>query len=676
MEWIISYIIFALIGIPVIIFLCRRPLSRKPWRWSFGLFGVALFGLLFYAFSLKPDEHPGEMDVEAFAEIPVQFQGRIMPIDTAARTTLRSIRGRESVPTPSGGTLHAIDWLLWKMAKPAEEAKLPVFRIDHPEVKALFNLDESRKYFSYEELFPTLENIQENIGELPPDSSDYSVYEQQLVKTLNAIQQYNQVGSSFHPGINRSDINPLDLMQVFRNWNAILRIAASNAAQLQQGNELGEQEAQFMAVIRNIVPLVQMMADPTGRLAVIPPIQAEAQDDETTAGAPWLTLGGALTETLQSGATSQAVQAYADLIIAYSENNPQDFDNAVQTLRTLTSAEAPSDRVAFEEDFNRMSPFYTGTVAYVLGLILLFLSWLRWPTKFPVSEMLRQGVFWLFLLTFVLHSWGLLARMIIMERPAPVTNLYSSAVFIGWAACGLGLLLEQIYRNSFGLLIAGVIGFCTLIIALGLGVSGDTMEAMRAVLDSNFWLATHVVTITLGYVPMFIAGVLAIVFIVRGVFFKGLNRESAKALSQMTYGILAFALILSFIGTFLGGVWADQSWGRFWGWDPKENGALMIVLWIALIFHARISGMIRERGLMVLTIGGSMITAWSWFGTNQLGIGLHSYGFTDSGHFWLMTFWASQLLFILIGCLPKSVWRSRETLFLSRNASEGKALKT
>ncbi len=670
MEWIVSYIIFAVIGIPVIVVLCRRPVSRKPWRWSFGLGGAALFGLLFYAFSLKPDEHPGQMDVEAFAEIPVQFQGRIMPVDTAARTTLRSIRGRESVPAPSGETLHAIDWLLWKMAKPEEEAKLPVFRIDHPEVKALFNLDDSRKYFSYEELLPTLENIRENIGELPENPEEYSVYEQQLVKTLNAIQQYNQIGSSFHPGINRPDINALDLVQIFGNWNSILRIAASNAALMQQGQELGEQETQFMAILRTVVPLVQMMADPRGRLAVIPPVDADAADDETTAGAPWLTLGGALMETFETGTTYEAVQAYANLIVAYNQGEAVAFDNAVRTLHSLTEEAAPVGRVAFEEDFNRVSPFYTGTVAYVLGLVLLFLSWLRWPEKFPVSEMLRQGVFWLFLLTFILHSWGLLARMIIMERPAPVTNLYSSAVFIGWAACGLGLLLEQIYRNSFGLLIAGVIGFCTLIIAMGLGVSGDTMEAMRAVLDSNFWLATHVVTITLGYVPMFIAGVLAIVFIVRGVFFKGMTRENAKALAQMTYGILAFALILSFIGTFLGGVWADQSWGRFWGWDPKENGALMIVLWIALIFHARIGGMIREKGLMVLTIGGSMITAWSWFGTNQLGIGLHSYGFTDSGHFWLMAFWASQLLFILIGSLPKSVWRSRETLFLSRRSTE------
>jgi len=86
----------------------------------------------------------------------------------------------------------------------------------------------------------------------------------------------------------------------------------------------------------------------------------------------------------------------------------------------------------------------------------------------------------------------------------------------------------------------------------------------------------------------------------------------------------------------------------------------MIVLWAALILHARIAGVARERGLMVLTLFGSMITAWSWFGTNQLGIGLHSYGFTDAGHFWLLVFWGSQLLLIGLALVPVRFWRSQQ----------------
>jgi len=126
----------------------------------------------------------------------------------------------------------------------------------------------------------------------------------------------------------------------------------------------------------------------------------------------------------------------------------------------------------------------------------------------------------------------------------------------------------------------------------------------------------------------------------------------------MVYGVVCFCLVFSTIGTILGGVWANDSWGRFWGWDPKENGALMIVLWTALILHARWGGMVRSRGIAVLSVFGGIITAWSWFGVNQLGVGLHSYGFTDSITFWLLVFVGSQLAIIGLGLLPRGMWRS------------------
>jgi hypothetical protein len=127
----------------------------------------------------------------------------------------------------------------------------------------------------------------------------------------------------------------------------------------------------------------------------------------------------------------------------------------------------------------------------------------------------------------------------------------------------------------------------------------------------------------------------------------------------MIYGIICFATLFSFVGTILGGIWADQSWGRFWGWDPKENGALLIVLWNALVLHARWSGMARQRGIAVLAVAGNIITAWSWFGTNMLGVGLHSYGFMDSAVFWMLMFVLSQLILIGIGSIPPRHWRSR-----------------
>ncbi len=137
--------------------------------------------------------------------------------------------------------------------------------------------------------------------------------------------------------------------------------------------------------------------------------------------------------------------------------------------------------------------------------------------------------------------------------------------------------------------------------------------------------------------------------------------ETAKSLARMVYGIVCFATLFSFIGTVLGGIWADQSWGRFWGWDPKENGALLIVIWNATILHARWGGLVRERGLMNLAVFGNIVTSWSWFGVNMLGIGLHSYGFTDAAFRWLMLFVGSQVCIILLGLMPAKFWRSFQT---------------
>ena len=258
---------------------------------------------------------------------------------------------------------------------------------------------------------------------------------------------------------------------------------------------------------------------------------------------------------------------------------------------------------------------------------------------------------------FLIHTGGLFVRVVLEGRP-PVTNLYSSAVFVGWCAVLLGIVLERLYRTGLAGLGASLIGFTTQIIAHHLAQQGDTMEMMRAVLDSNFWLATHVVTITVGYGSTFLSGALGIVYILRGLFSRKFSEPSAQTLGGVVYGIVCFSAFFSFVGTVLGGIWADQSWGRFWGWDPKENVALMIVLWSALILHARWAQLVSRRGLMVLAVFGNIITALSWFGVNMLGIGLHSYGFMDKAFPWLAAFVISQALVMALGSLPDRFWAS------------------
>ncbi|MCP4454795.1 MAG: cytochrome c biogenesis protein CcsA, partial [Planctomycetes bacterium] len=132
----------------------------------------------------------------------------------------------------------------------------------------------------------------------------------------------------------------------------------------------------------------------------------------------------------------------------------------------------------------------------------------------------------------------------------------------------------------------------------------------------------------------------------------GITKKDEAMLTSILWGVLAFGLFFSFTGTVLGGIWADQSWGRFWGWDPKENGALLVVAWIAIIMHARFTGWIRLRGMMVMAVIGNMITAFAWFGVNMMGVGMHAYAFMDGGLKWLLIFVASQAVLACLAFIP------------------------
>ena len=371
----------------------------------------------------------------------------------------------------------------------------------------------------------------------------------------------------------------------------------------------------------------------------------------------WQNLGENLTTAGHTAHLHPVIAQYADLADAYTSNDSASFNSTVQEMTTQFEKLAPKMEydlrsVNFEYSFNEMQPFYRAMTLYVLVFLLVLLSWLWNP------RLLTTIAFWLMAGCLILHTAGLVSRIWIQARP-PVTNLYSSAIFIGWGAVVLGLVFERLHKNGIGAAAGSIVGFVTLIIAHHLGMGGDTMEMMQAVLDTNIWLATHVVVITLGYTAMFLAGILGIVFLIRGLVDSSFQKKTARSMSSMVYGITCFAVLFSFVGTMLGGIWADQSWGRFWGWDPKENGALLIVIWSAIVLHARWGGLVRERGIMMLSIFGNIVTAWSWFGTNLLQEGLHAYGFSNAGFFWLVkVFVPSQILLLLIGALPKSIWRS------------------
>ena len=136
------------------------------------------------------------------------------------------------------------------------------------------------------------------------------------------------------------------------------------------------------------------------------------------------------------------------------------------------------------------------------------------------------------------------------------------------------------------------------------------------------------------------------------------KQELLREVAGNVRGLALLALFFTMLGTILGGIWGDQSWGRFWGWDPKENGALMIVFWNAIVLHARWAGMVRERGMAALAILGNVVTLWSWEGVNQLGVGLHFYGFIEGRLQIIMIIALIHCLLAALAFIPVTAWAS------------------
>ncbi len=574
-----------------------------------------------------------------FGRLPVLMDGRFQPFDSVARNSLLQMRARQAVEvTGSNETLSATAWLIEVMMKPEQADNRKVFRIDNGEVLAMLKLPESQKYYSLNELRPSLDEIQKQAERIDSiDASKRTVFESQLMKLDGALSLYQRLQLSLKPP--EVDDFAAELAD-YQN-----SIAPGIAAVQARGAGEKYDHAAFGAFVGYMsgFETVASYALPN----VIPPSDPNVPQDL------WQNIGTNLMASAGTGQISAPAQAYAAMVTAWRANRPADFNQALAQYHIwLDDRFAAQVKKAREEFFfSAFEPFYKAMVIYVLALVLALCSWVN------MSEVLRRSAFYLVALAWVIHTFGLGFRMYLEGRP-PVTNLYSSAIFIGWGAVILGMVLEKIYHDGIGCVVAAFAGFVTQIIAHNLALSGDTMEMMRAVLDTNFWLATHVVTVTLGYASTFVAGFLAIIYVLRGLFTTTLDPQTAKSLGRMVYGIVCFATLFSFIGTVLGGIWADQSWGRFWGWDPKENGALIIVLWNAAILHARWGGFMRERGLMIMAIIGNIVTSWSWFGVNMLGIGLHSYGFTDAAFRWLLLFVGSQVALIILALAPRKMWRS------------------
>lgn len=620
---------------------------------------VATIALLGLGAPRKPTKD--RLNLQQLATLPVADGGRVKPLDSVARTRLRQITHTEEA-TDGKKKRQALEWLMdaavGTPGDPTGPGSWAVFRIENDEVRSLLKLDrrEGLRYSVNEMTIRTVDGKQELRPEFKAfmdesrkafeqrknDPKSLGVYQNKLIELAEHLRTYQEMIQGELPLV----IPPSDEQE----WQ--------KAADARDRTEQARMDA-----LQKALPRIRERLAAEG----IPPSLKDLTPEQSA------TLERIGKEEVDKDMPTWAKnsEAWDKVLNAYRDNDPKAFDEAVADYRKRVAGQVPASafqRAELETYLNQSGMFYWCTGLYVVAAVASLIGFVLLVLAPKASQTIRRGVFWWLVVVFVAHTFTLLARMYLMDRPLVfVTNLYSSAVFIGWGVVGLCLILEMVFPAGFGNLVASVLGFATTIIAHNLATSGDTLEMMQAVLDTNFWLATHVTTVTLGYSATYVAGVLGLMYVVlyilpekavlrqRVVIGSGIhqmNYDIGKVLGTLTYAVVCFAALLSFVGTVLGGIWADQSWGRFWGWDPKENGAVLIVLWNALILHARWGGIVKERGMGVLAVGGIIVTTWSWFGTNQLGVGLHAYGFNNGLVMLCDGVWVGALLAVLVGVLP------------------------
>ena len=400
-------------------------------------------------------------------------------------------------------------------------------------------------------------------------------------------------------------------------------------------DELGElytntqDELEADAIGELFVSLQDELRSGSFGMALLPPSQSVEERNEWVAPAElihhWFEVDIEIDEPLEVALTIEQLVAERDDPVAFSGA----LDRLLDRSSGLAIERGEYAQIEREVSFYERDYFTNALVLFLLGFLLVCFSWML-----PTSRWLHLGQWLCVGLGTGLVLWGVTLRCIIRARP-PISTLYETILFITGSILIVCMAIEWMNKKRIAIATATVLGAMGMFLAYKYefkeaATAGDTMPALVAVLDTNFWLATHVTSVTLGYAAGLLAAALAHVWLLLRIFgLDGGDSQLRKSVANMVYGVICFGLLFSVVGTILGGVWANYSWGRFWGWDPKENGALMICLAELVIVHLRMGGYLRDLGVALASIVNGVVIAFSWWHVNHLGVGLHAYGFTD-----------------------------------------------
>ncbi|MBI1363954.1 MAG: hypothetical protein GC134_08200 [Proteobacteria bacterium] len=571
------------------------------------------------------------VDADGFGALPIQQEGRLKPLDTYARVLLTEVSGKDALPDKT-----ATDWLAELVLDPAQAYARRVFRIDNPAVADALALPvRTPRLYSFAEVGTALRLHAGLVNPLLAQKPEArALVENQLVGLYAVAQKYFQVSRALTVLLPVFEVTAPENLPLFALKApaslTYLDVHARRAAWVAAVD--GLDPARPTPAQRELLRLARQYRQigqdvPSAAFAVLPPLWAE---DGERWFAPW--------DMLASGRGSPVlarfIGAWQRLAMAYKTGDDALWQRALTELENGLSAASTANpaRLRAEVAYNTCAPFKVSAMLYVLaGLATLaFLLGAARRLVWPLGvTLLGAGV--------VVHGLGFAARIWVMQRP-PVATLYESVIFVGLVVPLVLLGWELKRRDGVALLLAAIGGAALQAIGLRYSAEGDSMGMLTAVLNTNFWLAVHVLTIALGYSFCFVTAGLAHLALVRG----GRTLHRPILLMGLT------ALLFTLVGTLLGGVWADQSWGRFWGWDPKENGALLIVLWLLFAFHGSLSGLFPQRVFYMVLGLTAPVVALAWFGVNLLGVGLHSYGFTTGAALKLAAFCLGDMLLLAV----------------------------
>ena len=341
----------------------------------------------------------------------------------------------------------------------------------------------------------------------------------------------------------------------------------------------------------------------------------------------------------------QLQSAYLHLMERLKGENVQEALPAAEQFQANLGNLLFSRNIQLDQAAIRLELFYLKLRPFYLAWILYLISIFVWaaPRK---KEKAVAAAFLLFLAGFLIHTFGIALRVLIAGRP-PVTNMYESIIWVGWAVVLFSLVLWFFYRSSLLPMVAACVGTLALLVGESFPTLLDpSISPLVPVLRSNYWLTVHVLTITLGY------GAFALNWgIAHALLYCFAFRKKEKLIDHLTeylYRSLQIGVILLSAGTILGGVWASYSWGRFWGWDPKETWALIAILAYLAVLHSRTAGWLDSFGTAFCSAACFLTVLMAWYGVNfVLGAGLHSYGFGGGGLPYVLTFIFLDVILLL-----------------------------